>query len=130
MVSLNKIQTPLFNVATEYQQNEHYLKLYLLEMLAAMFPHLNQPQIENFIAGMFELNKDLPNFKNHLRDFLIQLKEFTGQDNTDLFEEEKQLQKQQDFERRKQIPGFINPYEQHDDENDNDNDNDNSINMN
>ena len=36
--------------------------------------HSSREQIEVFIRGMFELSKDLHVFKNHMRDFLVQLK--------------------------------------------------------
>lgn len=36
---------------------------------------------------MFEL-KDFSAFKHHLRDFLVQTKQFASQDNADLFAEE------------------------------------------
>ena len=34
---------------------------------------------------------DLPSFKTHLRDFLVQLKEFSAENNQDLYSEEQQL---------------------------------------
>lgn len=46
------------------------------------------PQIHQFVEGLFNYNTDLPKFKLILRDFLIQLKEFAG-DNSELFAEER-----------------------------------------
>lgn len=42
------------------------------------------------MLGLFDLNKDLSAFKLHLRDFLIQLKEFSEGDNSELYLEEKE----------------------------------------
>jgi exportin-1 len=60
------------------------------------------------------LNNDLPRFKLNLRDFLIQLKEFSG-DNTELYaeEREKELQdaKQAERERAMKVGGLLKPAE-------------------
>lgn len=48
---------------------------------------LTPPPTQATVAGMFEL-KDFSAFKHHLRDFLVQTKQFASQDNADLFAEE------------------------------------------
>lgn len=45
---------------------------------------------------MFEL-KDFSAFKHHLRDFLVQTKQFASQDNADLFAEEVAQQREVGF---------------------------------
>lgn len=45
-------------------------------------------QTHHFVEGLFNHNTDLPKFKLILRDFLIQLKEFSG-DNSELYAEER-----------------------------------------
>ena len=35
--------------------------------------------------------QDIPGFKEHLRDFLVQIREFTGEDDTDLYLEEREV---------------------------------------
>lgn len=45
-------------------------------------------QIHHFVEGLFNHNTDLTKFKLILRDFLIQLKEFSG-DNSELYAEER-----------------------------------------
>lgn len=61
------------------------------------------------------MNLDLPTFKQHLRDFLIQIKEFASEDNKDMFSEETQRQQQEQASleqaRRQAVPGIMNPYE-------------------
>jgi hypothetical protein len=49
-------------------------------------PHMSnhsqfRNQVTNVVGGLFALHDDLPGFKNHLRDFLVQLKEFSSQEN-------------------------------------------------
>ena len=46
-------------------------------------------QIKQFVIGLFAYNDDFNRFKTHLRDFLISLKEFAG-DNTELYAEERE----------------------------------------
>lgn len=46
-------------------------------------------QIQQFVDGLFAHTTDLAKFKLNLRDFLIQLKEFSG-DNSDLFAEDRE----------------------------------------
>jgi exportin-1 len=47
-------------------------------------------QIEVFVNGLFTLHADQNRFKVNVRDFLIELKEFAGQDNADLYLEERE----------------------------------------
>ena len=46
-------------------------------------------QIQTFVESLFSLNTDVSKFKLLLRDFLIQLKEFAG-DNAELFTEDRE----------------------------------------
>ena len=64
------------------------------------------------MEGLFTLNYDLQRFKLNLRDFLIQLKEFSG-DNAELYAEERE-QEQQDAkeaerERAMKVGGLLKP---------------------
>lgn len=45
----------------------------LTDLLARSFPNLLPAQIALFVQGLFTID-DLTLFKNHLRDFLVQLK--------------------------------------------------------
>lgn len=62
--------------------------------------------------NLSENHSDINRFKLALRDFLVQLKEFSG-DNTDLFLEEKELEAQQkattEREAAMRIPGMLKP---------------------
>jgi exportin-1 len=76
-------------------------------------------QIKNFVEGLFSLNNAYDRFKLNLRDFLIQLKEFAG-DNAELFAEEKeQLErdaKAAERERLSKVGGLLKPAELADDD--------------
>lgn len=60
-------------------------------------------QIEQFVQGLFALNQDLPKFKLNLRDFLVNIKEFAGEDDVELYQEEKEteLEERQKADRQK-----------------------------
>ncbi|GAB1601395.1 exportin-1-like [Argonauta hians] len=96
-------------------QNITYIQQFLLNLLKAAFPHLNEPQIKVFIEGLFSFNQDIPAFKEHLRDFLVQIREFAGEDNSDLFLEEREASIRQAQEEKRKIqmavPGIIGPHE-------------------
>jgi exportin-1 len=76
-------------------------------------------QIASFIDGLFATNSDLNRFKVILRDFLISLKEFSG-DNAELFAEEREqaanAAKEQERERAMKVGGLLKPSEMDDDE--------------
>lgn len=76
-------------------------------------------QIQKFIIDLFSQADDITRFKLTLRDFLIQLKEFAG-DNADLFAEDRekaaQDAKEQERERAMKVGGLLKPSEIDDDE--------------
>ena len=69
-------------------------------------------QIQTFVVCLGEYHSDINRFKLALRDFLVQLKEFSG-DNADLFLEEKeaeaQRKAQEEREAAMRIPGMLKP---------------------
>lgn len=69
-------------------------------------------QIKLFVDSLFALNDDLPKFKLSLRDFLIQLKEFSG-DNADLYAEDREKEqkdaKDAERERAMKVGGLLKP---------------------
>ncbi|CAG8602613.1 13726_t:CDS:10 [Racocetra fulgida] len=109
------VQAPLFNpteVTDPSMTNQRFLREYVMNLLQNAFPHLQTAQVQHFIIGLFELNKDFAKFKLHMRDFLIQLKEF-ARDNADLYLEEREaeaeLQKKTAMENALKIPGLVKP---------------------
>jgi exportin-1 len=64
------------------------------------------------VLNLAEYHADINRFKLSLRDFLIQLKEFSG-DNADLFleekEEEAQMKARAEREAAMRIPGMLKP---------------------
>lgn len=68
-----------------------------------------------FVSGLFESRGDQSKFKDHIRDFLVQSKEFSAQDNKDLYAEEAAAQRERDRQRMLSIPGLVAPNEIQDD---------------
>ncbi|CAG9863650.1 unnamed protein product [Phyllotreta striolata] len=95
--------------------NVLYIQEFTATLLKSAFPHLTDNQIKITVQGMFNLDQDIPQFKEHLRDFLVQIREYTGEDDTDLFleEREKALETAQAEKRRIElsVPGILNPHE-------------------
>ncbi|KZC10900.1 PREDICTED: exportin-1 [Dufourea novaeangliae] len=111
LVELGRIQVPLGPVP----DNVLYVQEFVARLLKAAFPHLTDNQIKITVQGLFNLNQDIPAFKEHLRDFLVQIREYTGEDDSDLYLEEREttLRLAQEEKRRQQmaVPGILNPHE-------------------
>ncbi|CAB3223531.1 unnamed protein product [Arctia plantaginis] len=92
-----------------------YIQEYVANLLKRAFAHLTDNQIKITVQGLFNLNHDIPAFKDHLRDFLVQIREYTGEDDSDLYLEERlfALRQAQEDKRRVQlsVPGILNPHE-------------------
>lgn len=54
--------------------NVLYIQDFTAALLRSAFPHLTDNQIKITVQGMFNLNQDIPGFKEHLRDFLVQIR--------------------------------------------------------
>lgn len=108
---------PNLNVAPEV--NVQFVHQKLLEMLKQAFPHLQEAQITVFIKGLFALDTDLTGFREHLRDFLVQIREITGEDLSDLYLEEREAElaaaQAEKLKRQAEIPGLLGPAGMNDD---------------
>lgn len=101
------------NLTVAPEVNVQYVHQRLLELLKQAFPHLQEAQLVVFIKGLFALDTDVTAFREHLRDFLVQIREITGEDLSDLYLEEReaeiaaaQLEKQR---RQAEVPGLLGP---------------------
>lgn len=76
-------------------------------------------QVKAFVEGLFTLNSAGDRFKLTLRDFLIQLKEFAG-DNAELYADEKEQAdrdaKAAERERLSKVGGLLKPAELQEDD--------------
>jgi len=99
--------------------NKEFLQNFVGNLLVNAFPNLTPAQIQKFISDLFDQANDINRFKLTLRDFLIQLKEFAG-DNAELFIEDRENAakeaKVQERERAMKVGGLLKPSEIDDDE--------------
>uniref|UniRef100_A0A915ARK8 Importin N-terminal domain-containing protein n=3 Tax=Parascaris univalens TaxID=6257 RepID=A0A915ARK8_PARUN len=98
------------------QSNVDYIYQHIGETFARAFPNLTQDQIRVTIKGFFSFNKDTLKMKNHLRDFLVQIKEQIGEDTSDLFIEEREQEIQNAQNAKNEVPGMMNPNDISDDD--------------
>ncbi|XP_076306082.1 LOW QUALITY PROTEIN: exportin-1-like [Tachypleus tridentatus] len=112
LVEVGKVSVPLNPTV---QNNVTYVQEFVASLLKMAFPHLSPNQIKITVQGFFNLDQDIPAFKEHLRDFLVQIREFAGEDDSDLFLEERETAlRQAEEEKRKiqlSVPGILNPHE-------------------
>lgn len=76
LVEQNRITVSLdsANPAAPSTNNVTYVQGFVANLLKAAFPHLSENQIKITVQGMVNLNQDIPAFKEHLRDFLVQIR--------------------------------------------------------
>ncbi|ONK65879.1 uncharacterized protein A4U43_C06F1910 [Asparagus officinalis] len=114
LVDSGSLTEPLWDASTvsfPYPNNMVFVRDYTIKLLGSSFPNMTLAEVTQFVDGIFTSRSDLPAFKNHIRDFLVQSKEFSAQDNKDLYAEEAAAQKERERQRMLSIPGLIAPNE-------------------
>ncbi|KAK8713269.1 hypothetical protein V6N13_148490 [Hibiscus sabdariffa] len=114
LVESGLLTEPLWDAATApypYPNNGMFVREYTIKLLSTSFPNMTAAEVTQFVNGLYESRNDLPTFKNHIRDFLVQSKEFSAQDNKDLYAEEAAVQRERERQRMLSIPGLIAPNE-------------------
>ncbi len=111
IVEQGHIKVPLAPEVQEASQNLLYVQQFMANLLKTAFPHLQDNQIKVIIEGFVTLDQDISGFKEHLRDFLVQIREATGNDTADLYlEDREQTLKRAAEEKRKiqmSVPGNV-----------------------
>jgi len=116
LVEKDTITAPLFDAATvndPEMTNKKYLRIFLGNLFRNAFPHLLPQQVDSYVAQLCEYHSDANKFKVTLRDFLIQLREYSGQDTEALFIDDKldEQRRKADEEREAamKVPGMLKP---------------------
>ncbi|KAK4241098.1 CRM1 C terminal-domain-containing protein [Achaetomium macrosporum] len=111
-----KIQGPIYqpDQAQPGTSNREFLGNFVSTLLQNAFTNLTPVQITAFVEGLFTLNTQYDKFRLALRDFLISLREFAG-DNAELYQVEKEQQEREtraaELERRSKVGGLLKPSE-------------------
>ena len=136
IVNTGKVTAPLWEGRADVQpapglNNQQFLHGHMCTMLCTSFGNVQRDVVGKFVTDCFTVtstyNKDpatdlaaLKHFKELVRDFLVQLKEFSAEDNKDLYAEETAAAQQQAAEaeraRALQVPGLVNPHQLPDDD--------------
>ncbi|KAJ4953649.1 hypothetical protein NE237_030481 [Protea cynaroides] len=114
LVDSGSLTEPLWDASTvpyPYPNNSMFVREYTIKLLGTSFPNMTTTEVTQFVNGLFESRNDLSMFKNNIRDFLVQSKEFSAQDNKDLYAEEAAAQRDRERQRMLTIPGLIAPNE-------------------
>lgn len=114
LVESGSLTEPLWDSSTvtlPYPNNGMFVREYTIKLLGSSFPNMTATEVTQFVNGLFESRNDFASFKNHIRDFLVQSKEFSAQDNKDLYAEEAAAQRERERQRMLSIPGLIAPNE-------------------
>ncbi|XP_020574072.1 protein EXPORTIN 1A-like [Phalaenopsis equestris] len=118
LVDSGSLTEPLWDASSvpyPFPNNTAFVRDYTIKLLGSSFPNMTPAEVTQFIDGLFESKHDIHAFKNHIRDFLIQSKEFSAQDNKDLYAEEAAAQRERERQRMLSIPGLVAPSELQDD---------------
>ena len=73
-VSLNPAVSVVPPPDTVAAANVLFVQNFVAEVLHNAFPHLTQLQLKVTVEGLFNLDQDITGFREHLRDFLVQIK--------------------------------------------------------
>ncbi|CAI0559661.1 unnamed protein product [Linum tenue] len=114
LVESGALTEPLWDAATvpyPYPNNAMFVREYTIKLLGTSFPNMTVAEVGQFVNGLFESRNELSGFKDRIRDFLVQSKEFSAQDNKDLYAEEAAAQRERERQRMLSIPGLIAPNE-------------------
>ncbi|KIY51027.1 hypothetical protein FISHEDRAFT_64568 [Fistulina hepatica ATCC 64428] len=111
LVETNGIQTPLYDVEKfpdSNLNNSIFLRESCTSLLTSAFTNVQPRQVQDFVNKLANNVNDINRFKVTLRDFLIQLKEFSG-DNAELYLEEKETEAARQVANAMRIPGMLKP---------------------
>ncbi|KAL6581633.1 Exportin-1 [Orobanche minor] len=133
LVESGMLTEPLWDVAkVPYPNNGVFICDYTIKLLSSSFPNMTRIEVTQFVNGLFKSISYPPSFKDCIRDFLVQSKEFSAQgcqtdnteadmaisvsvsgiwDNKDLFAEEAAAQRERERQRMLSIPGLVAPNE-------------------
>lgn len=124
LVETGKITSPLWNAShVGVSNNQQFLRVYLANMMSSHFSNLSKQQIHACVSGFFQVTIDEISYRTHIRDFLIQIKEFgEDDDNKELYADDNDLDKEAKeqalHQQRAAVAGVLNPHDIDDDDDD------------
>uniref|UniRef100_A0A6B2KWV4 Exportin-1 n=1 Tax=Arcella intermedia TaxID=1963864 RepID=A0A6B2KWV4_9EUKA len=114
LVESNKVVVPLWDtskITDPKMNNRAFLREHITALLISAFSNLSRAEIANFVIGIFAAS-DQNAFQTQIRDFLVKMKEFTGgDDNSQLYQAEKEQEQYLKNQADLSVPGLIGPYD-------------------
>ena len=117
VVQSGHVLVPLYdpNTTPGIFDNSQYLREHVVSILVSAYANVTRAQVHAFVTCLFDVSLDVNAFKQHVRDFLIEIKEFASEDNSDLFIEETEanleLLRKEQYMYRQSVPGLLKPDE-------------------
>lgn len=117
VVCFGRVKVPLGDRTPENAQmpNATFLQHHVNNLIGGSFPNIGKAKLEKFVVRLFEPMREAE-FEVHIRDFLITIREFSGEDDDQLFlqekEEQARLQRQQQLRQRAAVPGMLTQAEE------------------
>merc|ERR1719247_1374758 len=106
---LNAVETGMLESIAKQQTME-----FLFNLLQTSFQTLHRVQVETFVLNCFNKCRQPAEFQQHIRDFLIQLKEWGSHEDA-LYEDERRAALQEasvaENQIRMQVPGLVPQYD-------------------
>ncbi|KAI3381288.1 hypothetical protein SNEBB_005482 [Seison nebaliae] len=98
------------------EKNQKFIKEVVGKLLFEAYDHLHTDQMRVIVEGFFSYDLDQNKFHSHLRDFLVETRQFQGNSVEGLFIDQKRSEQEAFMEKKKEmkraIPGMMTPYEQ------------------
>lgn len=122
LIEQNSITQPLYtpDEAPAGTSNLDYFKEYFCNILTNAFSHLQKQKVYNFFDSLVASHRNPIQFKQIMRDFLVELKEYGGDDTDYLYiedrENERLAREQEERERNKKVGGLIKPIDMDEDD--------------
>ena len=111
LVQSGQVKAPLSS--DQGRDNLDFFREHVVYLLQKTFPNVTKVKTEQFVLELSDTSLDLNAFKQHLRDFLISIKEFETEDNSDLYMEETEaqlaIQREEQMIYMQSIPGLVKP---------------------
>jgi len=104
--NLAKVRVPLSPDGSV--SNIVYVKQFVANLLSRI-PQLTPANITTFVNNLIDGNLNMQQYTGMIRDFLIALKEFSSDDNSELYADEADAEKQRNLQRLQAVPGMIGP---------------------
>lgn len=73
-VKSNLVPVNLWPEGQTFPNNMAFVQSHLLQLLSSSFPNMTEAQVQRIVDKMFELVDNMAAFKNHCRDFLVQVR--------------------------------------------------------